>query len=1307
MRKIFLLVAGSLLGAAATAQSPFAAGDGTALAPYQISNRAQLDSVRNYADKYFALTADIDLGGESWTPIATFTGKLHGYGHSLRNIIIDGGTTAERLGLFATLGAGAYIEDVHIVGGEIKNGANAVCAGGIAGYAGCSVAAGKTDSIVIAGCSNSANINTTGKESATGNPGVGGIVGKVDAVTGGNARIVLRKTANTGKITGGYNAGGLVGRATTSAAAGNTATLLVTNSYSNAPINTTRTQGASQIGGLVGYLDARAHSVQSVTKSFALGNVSGVSSSGAVAGGIAGRMSEVDEGGAGTVNILDCVSAHDAVSSSSGHSRRIVYDDTFKPEAYTLKNYANSAMSVAGTVTSDSSKNAGLGKAMSELRKQATYKDGLSWDFAGTWAIRDGKSLPYFNDLSAPVFVGALYTDKQLRLDVAAGADSVVAYKGDSRVRLGALTSNLGDAVYNHNISGWGVRSGDVLYLICYEPGRKPSMETSVTLEAADVAHAGDGTAESPYLVPDYAALASIVHHLGASKATEHFRLTADIDLAGISWLPIGVNSSDAFHGKLHGGGHSIRNINVSTIKPNAGLFAALGRGAVIDSLHIAGGTIASSANNSRVGGIAGAATAGSGSIEVRGCSNSALINVAALDGFGGGIIGGASTGGAAAKVTVASCANGGAVTGSGNALGGIVGATNDVTLTTPPEKYGYTGKISIVDCYSVASVKVSKNNSNGSHGGILGYAYTSDEGTGKKYADTVSIINCYAAGTVEVINTDSEGSGSGDAGGITGKVRGKDTTTLIAIAHSVAAQSKLVTTKTNYRIIGIENPGVLYTLSNNYANESMPVNGRKPTAATIGADKGSGADKTVAELQQQATYKGLEWDFTNTWAIREGKSYPYFGWQSPPVAVNSISMGAKTVTLDVPASVTSLEIYASSGSIGGRALAKTITAGLSSSPYVLDISSFGNLFYVVSYEAGKQASYPIELNLTPVTGVKLSARAIGVEPNSTLRLTATVAPADATDPAVTWKSLNTAIATVSADGVVTGAAGVVKDTTLVVVTTLDGSFADTCQVIVRQHVSVTGVVLAKRAVTINKNLTDTLACTVSPADAQLQEVTWRSLNAEVATVDSLGVVTAVETGKTKIIVTTVENELSDTCEVTVNIVPVAKVTLVIDETSLFVGSSGYQITVTIAPADATYPNVTWVSRNPAVATVSDSGMVRAVSDGKVYIVASAHNGVSDSVQVEVIGGGVNTGVAQAQAFFAAYPNPVRAGQPISLALPEGVGAATVRIFGLNGALLRQENGVRQAIAPENAGIYLLQVELPSGAKSVLRIAVE
>lgn len=80
------------------------------------------------------------------------------------------------------------------------------------------------------------------------------------------------------------------------------------------------------------------------------------------------------------------------------------------------------------------------------------------------------------------------------------------------------------------------------------------------------------------------------------------------------------------------------------------------------------------------------------------------------------------------------------------------------------------------------------------------------------------------------------------------------------------------------------------------------------------------------------------------------------------------------------------------------------------------------------------------------VTGVTLAPATANVEEGSTVQLTATVAPVNATDTSVTFESDDEAVATVDAVGLVTG---VLAGEATITVTTTDGGFTDTSVVTV------------------------------------------------------------------------------------------------------------------------------------------------------------------------------------------------------------------------------------------------------------------
>ena len=171
--------------------------------------------------------------------------------------------------------------------------------------------------------------------------------------------------------------------------------------------------------------------------------------------------------------------------------------------------------------------------------------------------------------------------------------------------------------------------------------------------------------------------------------------------------------------------------------------------------------------------------------------------------------------------------------------------------------------------------------------------------------------------------------------------------------------------------------------------------------------------------------------------------------------------------------------------------------------------------------EAGSSTWYKSEnVKLAPatvaVTGVTVAPATLTLEVGQTGALTATVAPATATNKAVTWTSSAPAIATVDASGTVKGIA---PGTATITVKTADGGKTATCAITVKAAVApavkVTGITLNYSSITVNGDLERVqLIATVAPATATDQSLTWTSSDASVASVDGAGLVTIRKKGK-------------------------------------------------------------------------------------------------------------------------------------------------------------------------------------------------
>ena len=163
--------------------------------------------------------------------------------------------------------------------------------------------------------------------------------------------------------------------------------------------------------------------------------------------------------------------------------------------------------------------------------------------------------------------------------------------------------------------------------------------------------------------------------------------------------------------------------------------------------------------------------------------------------------------------------------------------------------------------------------------------------------------------------------------------------------------------------------------------------------------------------------------------------------------------------------------------------------------------------------------------------------------------------------------------------------------------------------------ITVTGVSMSKKNVTLKPKETINLTATVKPSNATNKKVTWSSKNQKVATVTQNGKVTAKAAGTTTITATTEDGGFTATCKVTVKI-PVTKVTL--NKTKLTLGAKEkFTLKATITPRNAANKTVKWTSSKKSVATVSSKGVVTAKKTGKAVISAKV-DGITKKCTITV-----------------------------------------------------------------------------------------
>ncbi|MDR2774010.1 MAG: Ig-like domain-containing protein [Tannerella sp.] len=233
-----------------------------------------------------------------------------------------------------------------------------------------------------------------------------------------------------------------------------------------------------------------------------------------------------------------------------------------------------------------------------------------------------------------------------------------------------------------------------------------------------------------------------------------------------------------------------------------------------------------------------------------------------------------------------------------------------------------------------------------------------------------------------------------------------------------------------------------------------------------------------------------------------------------------------------------------------------------------------------------------------PVTGVALNRTTAELTVGQTLQLTATVAPANATNRAVTWTSSTPAVASVSSAGVVT--AHIAPAAAVITATTADGGFTATCVVATKAEESVVNPFeLNQHSLTLYPAQTVRLGLTAP----QHFNVTWSSSNTAVATVSSAGDVHSISAGSAVITARDVAKGKVDMCAVTVLPVPEPAVESVTLNTSYLALTQGETAMLQVTTSQGlAWQQRTWSASNPGVADVTASGMVITFAPGTSVI---------------------------------------------------------------------------------------------------------
>lgn len=231
---------------ATEAATKFAGGDGSEVAPYEISNLAELKYLQKMVstkddfskDKYFKLTSDITING-TWKPIGEsggsrkwFLGTFNGNGHSINGSFTFEKNSNKAYGLFSVISGSAVVKN-------LVNKANIIVKETEANTLVGSIVGRIRNGGKVVNCSNYGMIESTGDV-------IGGIVGNI-YLENANTAAIVEACCNYGNIKslwtidGNSFLGGIVGTQNFKSGVAATSSKIVGCSCSNITMSSSRT----------------------------------------------------------------------------------------------------------------------------------------------------------------------------------------------------------------------------------------------------------------------------------------------------------------------------------------------------------------------------------------------------------------------------------------------------------------------------------------------------------------------------------------------------------------------------------------------------------------------------------------------------------------------------------------------------------------------------------------------------------------------------------------------------------------------------------------------------------------------------------------------------------------------------------------------------------------------------------------------------------------------------------------------------------------------------------------------------------
>ena len=341
-------------------------------------------------------------------------------------------------------------------------------------------------------------------------------------------------------------------------------------------------------------------------------------------------------------------------------------------------------------------------------------------------------------------------------------------------------------------------------------------------------------------------------------------------------------------------------------------------------------------------------------------------------------------------------------------------------------------------------------------------------------------------------------------------------------------------------------------------------------------------------------------------------------------VAAVDVSPATAAILPNATVQLTATPKDAAGGPLTGRTVTWTTsnaTIATVDASGLVTAKTAGGPVTITATSEGKSGTSAVTVNPAPVASVDVTPSPASVAVGITLQLTAT--PKDAngntlTGRTVTWVTSDATLATVNANGLVTGTS---VGGPVTITATSEGKNGTSSVTVTPAPVAAVDVTPSPASVVVGTTLQLTATSKDAAGNALTgRTVTWGTSDTTLATVDVNGLVTGKAAGGPVTITASSEGK-SGSSTVTVNDVPVASVDVSPPSGTIEVGAT---LQLAASPKDAsgnplTGRIVTWTMSDPSLATVDGNGLVTGKAAGGPVTITAASEGKTGTAAITVI----------------------------------------------------------------------------------------